>query len=582
MATHVATVVRAKTSSLSEMAKMLSTCTATKPQAGDTGWLTVHYNHMNKDGDAMLPSLSPTVPSSLVQSEEDPHPISEELLQLLLEGRPGALQKAQMSYGWEVFIVTDVRQSFTPTAIGALRKPGFAISGNMRRNSKRKPVITPKSYYIETFGCQMNASDSERMAACLDDAGYSITQDPRASALYIVNTCALRDHAQAKVYSHLGPHAQRKWDAPDEVTLIVTGCVAQQEGSRLLTQVPELDIVMGPQYANRIDEVLQEFQQQAAQIVAVEPAHIHEDISKPKRTSRTTAWVNIIYGCLEKCAYCVVPNTRGLEQSRPMDAIRDEVQMLAQNGYKEVILLGQNVDAYGRDLFPKQTLSDLFRHIHDVDGLERIRFTTGHPRYISANLINTVYELPKVMEHFHVPPQSGDSGVLKEMGRGYTRERYIEIARSVREKMPDASICADMIVGFPGESEEAFENSVTLADEVVFDANMVRSYSARPNTQAALRPDQVPEGVKKVRLDIMNEKMKAQALQRSQRYVQRVVEVLVEDVNRKVDGEMMGRERTNRVVFFKGDQDLVGCIVYVLVEEAFAFSLRGRVVEDSD
>lgn len=452
----------------------------------------------------------------------------------------------------------------------------------MRRNSTKKPVIEPRSYYIQTFGCQMNVSDSERMAAELRRQGYHETPFAERSAVYVVNTCALRDHAEQKVYSYLGPHAQRKWDAAGEVTLVVAGCVAQQEGERLLRRVPEVDVVMGPQYANRIGEVLEDFERNMTQIVAVEPMHIHEDLSKPVRGSKVTAWVNVIYGCLEKCTYCVVPSTRGVEQSRSMEAIRAEMEALGKEGYREVVLLGQNVDAYGRDLYPRRTFTDLLRFVHDVEGIERIRFTTGHPRYISDNLIEAVAELPKVMEHFHIPPQSGDNGVLREMKRGYTRERYMEIARRIRKRMPDAAICADTIVGFPGESEEAFENTVEMIKEVVFDANMVRAYSARPNTSAGVREDQVDEETKSVRLGALNKLMREQALARSKRYLGRIVEVLAEGRNWKNEREVMGRERTNRVVFFKGEvEKYLGRVVNVLVQEAYTFSLRGGVVADT-
>lgn len=567
--------VRAKESSLAELSSLLSVCDTSKSKSGDTGWVQVPNPNMTvrnalADEAQHLDDLVKSVAM---------HP---ELLHAAMAARPGALQTVQLSYGWEVFVVEDVRHAVVPTLRGARRGPGFPVTPNMRRTSPKKPVIDDMSYYIQTFGCQMNVSDSERMAAELERKGYHATDDPKKSALYLLNTCALRDHAEQKVYSYLGPHAQRKWDAPSEVTLVVAGCVAQQEGDKLLSRVPEVDIVMGPQYANRIGEVLDDFAENMMQIVAVDPIHIQEDFSKPVRSSKITAWVNIIYGCLEKCSYCVVPNTRGLEQSRTMESIRAELQGLARDGYREVVLLGQNVDAYGRDLYPKRTFSDLLRFIHDVDGIERVRFTTGHPRYISENLITTVAELPKVMEHFHVPPQSGDNGVLKEMGRGYTRERYMDIARRVRKRMPDASICADTIVGFPGESEEAFENTVDMVKQVVFDSNMVRAYSARPNTTAGLREDQVEEEVKARRLGVMNRLMREQAEKRSQRYLGRRVEVLVEGVNEKVDGEVMGRERSNRVVFFEGAaEEYVGKIAVVEVDEAFAFSLRGRVIGEA-
>lgn len=561
LADYVAATVRGKKSTLEELAAQLSTCDSTRGQQGDTGWY-----YFDEDGDS--------------DKKNDASVFPPEFVAALKAARPGALQVEALPHAWEVFTVTDVRHVVRPTYVGASRQPGQPVAGRMRRRSPKKPIITPRSYFIETLGCQMNASDSERIAASLESAGYKLAESPSAAAVYVLNTCALREHAQQKVYSYLGPHAQRKWDAPAEVTLVVAGCVAQQEGSTLLSDVPELDIVMGPQYANRADEVLAMFEARQAQVVAVDPIHISEDVSVPRRDpGAVTAWINIIYGCLERCTYCVVPATRGLEQSRPMAAVRTEIEAAVRDhGAREVVLLGQNVDAYGRDLSPKVTLSTLLRYIHDVPGLRRIRFTTGHPRYISEGLINTVATLPKVMEHFHIPPQSGDTRVLREMRRGYTRERYISIVRRIRDKLPDASICADMIVGFPGETEEAFENTVSMTRDVVFDSNMVRAYSARPNTQAALRADQVEEPDKKRRLAIMNNLMKEQALWRSRRYLDRVVEVLVEGANEKVPGEMKGRERTNRMVFFEGDPKLVGYIVDVHVDEAFSFSLRGRVV----
>lgn len=563
LAQYVHKSVHSKTHTLAEMASMLSVCESTKLSAGDIGW---YHMDDNENG-----------------SKDEHGDLHQELISHANGVPIGTLTTAKTSYGWEVFEVTDVRHVVSPSYIGASRGLGRPITPNMRRTSVKKPVIDPKSYFIQTFGCQMNVSDTERMSAELEVHGYHKTLDPDKSALYIMNTCALRDHAEQKVYSYLGPHAQRKWDAGGmDVTLVVAGCVGQQEGEKLLSRVPEVDIVMGPQYANRIGEVLQEYERHMSQVVMVDNVHVSEDISVPNRGSSVTAWVNIVYGCREQCTYCVVPNTRGsIEQSRSLDAIRKEMEGLGKQGYKEVVLLGQNVDAYGRDLYPKRTFAELLRYVHDVEGIERIRFTTGHPRYISTRLISTVAELPKVMEHFHVPPQSGDNEVLRQMRRGYTRERYIDIAKRIRELMPDASICADTIVGFPGESEDAFENTVNMAKEVVFDANMVRSYSARPNTTAGLREDQVDEVTKKRRLAVLNRLMREQATMRSERYLGREVEVLVEGVNEKNASEVMGRERSNRVVFFEGSvQEYVGKIVKVRVEAAFAFSLRGRVVKE--
>ncbi|MGC1527055.1 MAG: MiaB/RimO family radical SAM methylthiotransferase, partial [Phormidesmis sp.] len=268
-----------------------------------------------------------------------------------------------------------------------------------------------RRYHITTFGCQMNKADSERMAGILDNMGLDWEEDPLQADLVLYNTCTIRDSAEQKVYSYLGKQAKRKRKNPN-LTLVVAGCVAQQEGEQLLRRVPELDLVMGPQYANQLESLLSQVAQ-GNQVVATEPVHIMEDITKPRRDSEVTAWVNVIYGCNERCTYCVVPGVRGIEQSRTKEAIRDEMVALGQQGYTEVTLLGQNIDAYGRDLpgitpegRRENTLTDLLYFVHDVPGIERIRFATSHPRYFTERLVKACAELPKVCEHFHIPFQS--------------------------------------------------------------------------------------------------------------------------------------------------------------------------------
>ena len=337
-------------------------------------------------------------------------------------------------------------------------------------------------YNITTFGCQMNKADSERMAGILETMGFKATEDPDLANILVYNTCTIRDNAEQKVYSYLGKQAKRKHKEAD-LTLVVAGCVAQQEGEKLLRRVPELDLVMGPQHANRLDSLLEEVFA-GSQVVATEPIHIYEDITKPRRESNVSAWVNIIYGCNEKCSYCVVPSVRGVEQSRTPEAIKAEIEEIARQGFKEVTLLGQNIDAYGRDLpgttesgRHKHTLTDLLYYIHDVEGIERIRFATSHPRYFTERLIKACHDLPKVCEHFHIPFQSGDNENLKAMKRGYTHERYRSIIAKIRDYMPDASISADVIVGFPGETEEQFQNTLTLVDDIAFDQLNTAAYS---------------------------------------------------------------------------------------------------------
>lgn len=441
-----------------------------------------------------------------------------------------------------------------------------------------------RKYHIITFGCQMNKADSERMAGILQSMGFEYTDNPDEAKILVYNTCTIRDNAEQKVYSYLGKQAKRKHSEPD-LTIVVAGCVAQQEGEKLLRRVPEVDLVMGPQYANRLDSLLEQVFA-GNQVVATDPVYIYEDITKPRRESDVTAWVNVIYGCNERCTYCVVPSVRGVEQSRHPEAIKREIEELARQGYKEVTLLGQNIDAYGRDLpgstetgRHKYTFTDLLYYIHDVEGIERIRFATSHPRYFTERLIKACAELPKVCEHFHIPFQSGDNEILKAMRRGYTRERYREIIDKIREYMPDAAISADAIVGFPGETEEQFENTLKLVEEIGFDQLNTAAYSPRPNTPAATWPNQIPEEVKSDRLQRLNRLVAQKAAERSQRYLGRVEEILVEDVNPKDATQVMGRTRTNRLTFFKGDlKQLKGKIVPVRITEARAFSLTGEVL----
>jgi tRNA-2-methylthio-N6-dimethylallyladenosine synthase len=445
-----------------------------------------------------------------------------------------------------------------------------------------------RSYHITTFGCQMNKADSERMGGILTEMGFEWCEDPFSADLVLYNTCTIRDLAEQKVYSYLGKQTRRKQDKPD-LTLIMAGCLAQQEGEALLRRVPELDLIIGPQHANRLGELLEQVFA-GSQVVATEPIQIVEDITKPRRDSRVSAWVNAIYGCNERCTYCVVPNVRGVEQSRTPAAIRAEIVELASQGYKEITLLGQNIDAYGRDL-PGTTaegrhlhnLTDLLYHIHDVEGIDRIRFATSHPRYFTDRLIKACHELPKVCEHFHIPFQSGNNDILKAMSRGYTQEKYRRIIDTIRESMPDASISADAIVGFPGETESQFEETLTLISDLQFDMVNTAAYSPRPNTPAALWNNQLSEEVKTDRLQRINHLVSQMAMTRSQRYFDRVEEVLVEDQNTKNTNQVLGRTGGNRLTFFDGDiEQLRGQIVPVKITEVRSFSLTGELVAKID
>lgn len=443
-------------------------------------------------------------------------------------------------------------------------------------------TTVPRRYHITTFGCQMNKADSERMAGILEKMGFQWSEDPNHANLILYNTCTIRDNAEQKVYSYLGRQAKRKLKEPD-LTLIVAGCVAQQEGESLLRRVPEIDLIMGPQHANRLQDLLEEVFN-GNQLVATESVFIMEDITKPRRDSLVTAWVNVIYGCNERCTYCVVPNVRGIEQSRTPEAVRLEMIELGQQGYKEVTLLGQNIDAYGRDLPGTKpqgsylhTLTDLLYYVHDVEGIERIRFATSHPRYFTERLIRACAELPKVCEHFHIPFQSGDNQILKAMARGYTQEKYRRIIDKIRHYIPDASLSSDVIVGFPGETEEQFENTLKLVEDIGFDLVNTAAYSPRPGTPAALWENQLSEEVKNDRLQRLNHLVGLKAAERSQRYLGRIEEILVEEQNPKDSQQVMGRTRGNRLTFFPGNlEQLKGQLIPVKITQVRPFSLTGE------
>jgi len=465
----------------------------------------------------------------------------------------------------------------TAGATGMNAEPGLPLGRPRLRGS----------YWITTFGCQMNKADSERMGGILEAMGYTPGSDEHSADLVLYNTCTIRDNAEQKVYSYLGRQALRKRADPN-LTLVVAGCVAQQEGEALLRRVPELDLVMGPQHANRLASLLERVES-GQQVVATEEHTILEDITTARRDSAVCAWVNVIYGCNERCTYCVVPAVRGREQSRLPQAIRLEMEGLAARGFREITLLGQNIDAYGRDLpgiTPEgrraHTFTDLLASVHDVDGIARIRFATSHPRYFTERLIDACADLSKLCEHFHIPFQSGDDDVLRAMARGYTVDRYRRIIDRIRQRMPDAAISADVIVAFPGESDAQFRRTLDLIEAIGFDHVNTAAYSPRPNTPAADWSNQVPEAVKVERLQAVNAVVERVALHRSGRYQGRVEEVLAEGVNPKDPTQLMGRTRNNRLTFFpaarpEGPVHRPGELVRVRIDTVRAFSLSGTL-----
>jgi len=536
------------------LASQISNCEASREEGGNVGWVSL--------GDDFLDDVLPA-----------------NAREAALLKKPGDMTLVETERGWHLVKVEDVMYDLT-RAVTARSKPygrdGAAYFAPLKELLD-KDVSTTLTYSIETMGCQMNSADSERIAGQLESMGMERTENPSKANVVVYNTCSIRDHAEQKVYSYIGPQAERKRKG-ESVAIVVAGCVAQQEGDKLLRRIPEIDLVMGPQYANRISDLLEDVIN-GNQVVATEAVPISEDMTRPRRDSELSAWVNIIYGCNERCTYCVVPTTRGVEQSRPRDSIRKEMQALAAQGYREITLLGQNIDAWGRDMEPKQRFADLLEFIADVEGIERVRYVTSHPRYMSLSVVETVAKHPKLSKCFHIPFQAGDDEILKAMGRGHTVEQYLKIIERIRSLCPDAAITADVIVGFPGETEEQFQNSMKLMETVKFDVVNTAAYSPRPNTPAASWDNQLSEEVKSDRLQRVMRLGKTHALERSQRYIGRTLEVLVEDRNVKQPEQVKGRIDQGRPVYLEGDiEELKGKIVPVEIFDAGAYYLVGKVV----
>ncbi|MFP3867032.1 MAG: tRNA (N6-isopentenyl adenosine(37)-C2)-methylthiotransferase MiaB [Desulfobacteraceae bacterium] len=440
-------------------------------------------------------------------------------------------------------------------------------------------MVKPKKrLYIKTYGCQMNVYDSELMAQVLSP-DYTLTERPEEADLYLINTCAIRQKSEEKVRSLLGRLRFLKQRRP-QMLIGVGGCVAQQEGEQLLRRVPHLDLVFGTHGIYRLPEFLQEVQE-TGQPVAETDFVDHFRI--PPRTqwsaNRTKALVTIMQGCNNFCTYCVVPYVRGPEMSRPAAEIIQEVANFLKAGGQEVTLLGQNVNSYGRGLADAPAFPQLLRQVAALPGMARLRFTTSHPRDLSEELIQCFADLPALCEHIHLPVQCGSSGILSRMKRGYSRDDYLRRVRQLRQVCPAISITTDLIVGFPGESEVDFADTLSIMQEVPFDSAFYFKYSPRPQTRAATFPDQVPESVKRERLARLKEVQEALTLASHQRLVGQVKEVLVEGPSKQSPAQLSGRLRSHQVVNFPGPSELIGRLVPVRIEQAYQHSLGGRLLD---
>ncbi|GAB3033971.1 MULTISPECIES: tRNA (N6-isopentenyl adenosine(37)-C2)-methylthiotransferase MiaB [Oleiagrimonas] len=434
--------------------------------------------------------------------------------------------------------------------------------------------------FIKTHGCQMNEYDSTKMVDVLKAAhGLELTDDASEADVILINTCSIREKAQEKVFSQLGRWKQLK-AKNDKVVIGVGGCVASQEGDAIVKRAPFVDLVFGPQTLHRLPEMIESSRRERQPQVDISFPEIEKFDAMPEpRAEGPTAFVSIMEGCSKYCSYCVVPYTRGEEISRPFDDVVGEVAMLAEQGVKEVNLLGQNVNAY-RGPMHDGGIADLALLIHaiaEIDGIGRIRFTTSHPVEFSDSLIEAYANVPKLANYLHLPVQAGSDRILAAMKRGYTALEYKQRIRKLRQARPDISISSDFIVGFPGETDRDFEQTMKLIEDIGFDNSFSFIYSRRPGTPASNLPDDTTDAVKSERLQRLQAAINANAKTISEGMVGTVQTVLVEGPSKKSPNEMTGRTENMRFVNFPGDARMKGQFVDVLITEAMANSLRGRV-----
>ncbi|MFP4494844.1 MAG: tRNA (N6-isopentenyl adenosine(37)-C2)-methylthiotransferase MiaB [Halochromatium sp.] len=436
-----------------------------------------------------------------------------------------------------------------------------------------------KKLYIQTYGCQMNEYDSSRMADLLREShGLERTSRPEEADVLLLNTCSIREKAQEKVFSQLGRWRPWKDHRPDLV-IGVGGCVASQEGDAIRARAPYVDLVFGPQTLHRLPAMLDAIDQQQSPQIDVSFPEIEKFDRLPEpRADGPSAFVSIMEGCSKYCTYCVVPYTRGEEVSRPFDDVIAEVAGLAEQGVREVNLLGQNVNAYRGPMHDgeRADLALLIRYCAAIDGIDRIRFTTSHPVEFSDRLIEVYAEVPELVSFLHLPVQSGSDRILALMKRGHTALEYKDKIRRLRRVRPEIGISSDFIVGFPGETEVDFEATLRLIDEIGFDQSFSFVYSARPGTPAADSPDLVPARVKQARLARLQQRINQQAQRISRRMVGEVHRVLVTGPSRKDPSQLAGRTENNRVVNFDGPASLIGDFTDLLITEALPNSLRGE------
>jgi tRNA-2-methylthio-N6-dimethylallyladenosine synthase len=431
--------------------------------------------------------------------------------------------------------------------------------------------------HLITYGCQMNEYDSERVAGLLRSHQYELTENEHEADLILVNTCAIREKAEDKVFSKLGQLRALKTQKPGLIVGVM-GCMAQLQQGAIQRRAPIVDLVFGSPAIARVGELVERVARTRAPVLETGEGPLVKITAKPESASRLRAYVTVMEGCEKHCTFCVVPTTRGRERSHPPAVIVEEIRGLVAEGCREVTLLGQTVNAYGRDLTPPTDLAELFERVDAIEGLARIRFTTSNPYNLTPRLVRAFRDVPKVCEWFHLPLQSGSNRVLERMNRGYTAERYLELIDELRAAVPDVTLSTDLIVGFPGETDADFARTLDIVERVRFDNVFAFRYSRRPGTPAATMADQIPEAVKAERNTQLLAVTNRIAAERSARLGGRTVEVLVDGVSKKNAGELSGRTRCNRVVNFDGGGLVaVGELCAVHVTEVLPHSLRGTL-----
>jgi tRNA-2-methylthio-N6-dimethylallyladenosine synthase len=442
-------------------------------------------------------------------------------------------------------------------------------------------MSAPKKVFIKTFGCQMNEYDSSRMADLMQATeGMQQTENPEEADVILINTCSVREKPQEKVFSQLGQYRTLKKNNPNLV-IGVGGCVASQEGDAIVARAPFVDVVFGPQTLHRLPEMIAERRASGRSQVDISFPEIEKfDRLPPPRVEGAAAFLSIMEGCSKYCTFCVVPYTRGEEVSRPFDDVLTEAAQLVQQGVKEITLLGQNVNAYRGAMSKGETadLGLLLEYLHDIPGIERLRYTTSHPNEMTPALIEAYARLPKLVSHLHLPVQAGSDRILMAMKRNYTALQYKSMIRKLRAARPDLHLSSDFIIGFPGETDADFEATMKLIQDVGFDYSFSFIFSPRPGTGASYMEDDTPHEVKAARLERLQALLEKQGFENSQKMVGTSQRVLVEGHSRKDAHQLAGRTDNNRIVNFDGPAELIHQFTTVKITEALPHSLRGEIV----